>query len=75
MKKFNTIEEQIFDIIEKKSNIEMAWVTASHIAKLCHILGFRTSIDEVNMILGKFLFEKKIQMKNNDKLGEIFHVA
>ena len=75
MKKFNTIEEQIFDIIEKKSNIEMAWITTGHIAKLCHILGFRTSIDEVEMILGKFLFEKKIQMKNNDTLGEIFHVA
>ena len=75
MKKFNSIENQIFDIIEKKSNLEMAWISASHIAKLCHILGFRTSIDEVEMILGKFLFEQKIQMKNNDKLGEIFHLA
>ena len=59
MKKFETLEEQIFDIIIEKSKAECS-IGASHLAKLCHIIGFRTSIDEVEDILGKMMHEEKI---------------
>lgn len=59
MKKFTTLEEQIFDIIKEKSKEECA-IGARHLAMLCHILGFRTSIDEVEYILGKMMHEEKI---------------
>lgn len=75
MKTFKTLEDQVYDIIRCKSRIEMAWVGTNHIAKLCHILGWRTSIDEVEMILGKLLWEKRVQMKHDNRLGEIFHIA
>jgi len=75
MKTFNNLEDQIFDIIEKKSNIEMAWMPTRHIAKLCHIIGFRTSIDEVESILGKLLFEQKIILQFNDNGEELFFIA
>lgn len=76
MKKFDTIEDQVFDIIKEKSQAqEKVWINARHIAMLCHIMGWRTSIDDVEMVLGKFLFEGKIQMRFHNTLGEIFHLA
>ena len=76
MKKHNTIEDQVFDIIKEKSNHpSKIWVNASHITKLCGFIGFQTTTSEVEMILGKFIFEGKIQMRFHNTLGEIFHLA
>ena len=74
MKTFNNLEDQILDIIEKKSNIQCK-IGASHLEKLCHIIGFRTSIDEVESILGKLLFEQKIILQFNDNGEELFFIA
>ena len=59
MKKHANIKELIYDIIKEKSKIECT-IGASHLAKLCHIIGFRTSIDEVEDILGLMMHEEKI---------------
>jgi len=59
MKNFRNIEELIYDIIKEKSKIECT-IGASHLAKLCHIIGFRTSIDEVEDVLGRMMHEEKI---------------
>ena len=59
MKKYNTLEEQIFDIIKEKSKAQCS-INANHLAKLCHIIGFRTSIDEVVDVVGKMMHEEKI---------------
>lgn len=76
MKKYDTIEDQVFDIIKEKSNHpSKIWVSTSHIAKLCGFIGFQTTTSEVEMILGKLLFEGKIQMRFHNTLGEIFHLA
>lgn len=59
MKKYNTLEEQIFDIIKEKSKAQCS-INANHLAKLCHIIGFRNSIDEVVDVVGKMMHEEKI---------------
>lgn len=75
MKKFTTLEDQVFDIVESKSNIEMAWINARHIAKICGFIGFKTTTTEVEMILGKLLFQEKIIMMFDDNGDELFFIA
>ena len=71
--KFNTIEEQIFDIINEKSKVQCS-VGARHLAKLCHMIGFRTSIDEVEDILGQMIFDGKI-VSHDFRGEEYFKIA
>ena len=73
MKKFDTIQELILDIITEKSKMQCT-IGASHIAKLCTIIGFRTSIDEVIDILGKMMHEEKI-VCNHFRGEEVFKIA
>jgi hypothetical protein len=73
MKKYNTLEEQIFDIIKEKSKAQCS-IGANHLAKLCHIIGFRTSLDEVVDILGKMMHEEKI-VCNDFRGEEYFKIA
>lgn len=75
MKTFTTLEDQVFDIIAQKSNIEMAWMPTRHITKICQFIGFETNIQEVEMILGKLLYHGKIIMMFDDNGDELFFIA
>lgn len=75
MKTFTTLEDQVFDIIKQKSDIEMSWMPTRHITKICQFIGFETSIQEVEMVLGKLLYHGKIIMMFDDNGDELFFIA
>ena len=69
-------EEKIYDIVKKESlTQEKRWSPTSFIMKsYLYSTLIQVTLEQVEMALGKLLFEGKIQMKYNDKLGEVFHI-